>query len=154
MKKTVENISIIHNNIFVLTPLFISFYKNYKGRKNDLLLSYLILPIVLNSKCIETLKVIRNDSNLMRLVSNKDCMVGFAERFEFYKQITNQCLQYAIDCKYIKIMDNLQVKIVDDNMSFTDPSLSDSMNLASKLFKLFKSWNVINIYLAFGIKKL
>ncbi|KAA6322407.1 hypothetical protein EZS27_028049 [termite gut metagenome] len=81
-------------------------------------------------------------------------MVGFAERFEFYKQITNQCLQYAIDCKYIKIMDNLQVKIVDDNMSFTDPSLSDSMNLASKLFKLFKSWNVINIYLAFGIKKL
>ena len=83
MKKIVENISIIHNNIFVLTPLLISFYKNYKGQKNDLLLSYLILPIVLNPKCIEELKVIRSNSNLVRLVANKECMAGFAERFEF-----------------------------------------------------------------------
>jgi hypothetical protein len=153
MKKITENISIIHNNIFVLTPLLVSFYKNYHGKKNDLLLSYLILPIVLNQKCIEKLQKIRTDSNLIRLVADKDCMAGFAERFEFYKHITNQCIQYAIDCGYIKI-DNLQVKVIKNEIQFTDSSLSDSMNLASNLFKLFKSLDVINIYLKFGIKKL
>jgi hypothetical protein len=154
MKKIVENISIIHNNIFVLTPLLISFYKNYKGQKNDLLLSYLILPVVLNSKCIEELKVIRNNSNLMRLVANKDCMVGFAERFEFYKQITNQCIQYAIDCNYITVTEDLQVKIINSDTLYTDPSLSNSTTLASNLHKLFKSLDVVNIYCAFGIKDL
>ena len=153
MKKIVENISIIHNNIFVLTPLLISFYKNYKGIKNDLLLSYLILPIVLNPKCIEELKVIRSNSNLARLVTNKECMAGFAERFEFYKQITNQCIQYAIDCKYITVTANLQIKVVNTD-TYTDPSLSNSITLASNLHNLFKSLDVINIYYAFGIKNL
>ena len=154
MKKIVENISIIHNNIFVLTPLLISFYKGYKGQKNDMLLSYLILPIVLNPKCVDTLQIIRKDSNLMRLISDKDCMAGFAERFEFYKQITNQCIQYAIDCDYITITKNLQIKIVNSDTLNTDPSLSDSIRLASNLHKLFKSLDIINIYYAFGIKDL
>jgi hypothetical protein len=154
MKKIVENISIIHNNIFVLTPLLISFYKNYKGQKNDLLLSYLILPIVLNPKCIEELKVVRSNSNLVRLVANKECMAGFAERFEFYKQIANQCLQYAIDCKYIIVTKELQIKVVNSEGLYTDPSLSNSITLASNLHNLFKSLDVINIYYAFGIKNL
>ena len=154
MKKIIDNISIIHNNIFVLTPLFLSFYKNYQGRKNDLLLSYLILPIVLNQKCIETLQNIKSTSNLIKLVSDKDCMAGFSERFEFYKQITNQCIQYATDCGYIKILDNLQIEVINDEIQFTDPSLSAAMNLTSKLFKLFKSMDVVHIYYAFGIKKL
>jgi hypothetical protein len=154
MKKIVEHISIIHNNIFVFTPLLISFYKNYKGQKNDLLLSYLILPIVLNPNCIEELKVIRSNSNLVRLVANKECMAGFAERFEFYKQITNQCLQYAIDCHYITIMENLQIKVVNYDTLYTDSFLSNSITLASNLHKLFKSLDVINIYCAFGIKNL
>jgi len=155
MKKIVDNISIIQNNIFVLTPLFVAFYKNYQGKKNDLLLSYLILPIVLNQKCIETLQNINAKSNLIKLVSNKDCMVGFSERFEFYKQITNQCIQYAIDCRYIKIIDNLQVKVINDEIQSIDlVALSASMNLASKLFKLFKSLDIVHIYYAFGIKNL
>ena len=155
MKKIVDSISIIHNNIFVLTPLFVSFYKNYQeyGRKNDLLLSYLILPIVLNQKCIETLQNIKTTSNLLKLVSNKECMAGFSERFEFYKQITNQCIQYAIDCGHIKILDNLQVKIINSEIQSIDPNLAAAMNLTSKLFKLFKSMDIIHIYYAFGIKK-
>jgi hypothetical protein len=154
MKKIIENISIIHNNIFVLTPLFVSFYKNYKGQRNDLLLSYLILPIVLHQKCIENLQNIRSNSNLVaRLVSNKDCMAGFSERFEFYKQTTNQCMQYAIDCGYITI-NNLQVKVINDEIPFRDTTLADATNLASNLWKLFKSLDVVHIYYAFGIKQL
>jgi hypothetical protein len=154
MEKIVDNILIIRNNIFVLTPLLVSFYKNYQGRKNDLLLSYLILPVVLNQKCIESLQNINVKSNLIKLVSNKECMAGFSDRFEFYEQITNQCIQYAIDCGYIRILENLQVQVINDEIQSIDPALAASMNLSSKLFKLFKSLDIVHIYYAFGIKSL
>ena len=80
-------------------------------------------------------------------------MAGFEERFDFYKDITNRCLQYALDCKYIKITPNLSVSVITDKSMFTDPTLSDSFKLASCLHKIFTQ-NVINTYYSFGIKKL
>ena len=36
-------------------------------------------------------------------------MAGFEERFEYFKDITNRCLQYALECGYIKINDDLYI---------------------------------------------
>lgn len=153
MSRFTENINAIHNNVFYLTPLLLSFYKNLRRRKRNVLLAYLILPIVLNKDCLLELKEIRSNSRLSRITMNKKCMAGFSERFEFYKQITNNCLQYAIDCNYIKIEDDLSVTVINEDVLYADQSLSDSLRLASKLHYVFKL-DVLNTYLTFGIKKL
>ena len=80
-------------------------------------------------------------------------MAGFEERFYYYKEQTNKCLQYAIDCRYIEVDESLTVKVIYNDNKLTDTRLSKSLNLASQLYKIFTK-NVVNTYYAFGIKEL
>ena len=153
MSKFIENISTLQNNTFILTPLLVSFYKNLKPTDKNILLAYFIFPLVLNKEFIGNIKQINSSSNLSRITKNKDIMAGFEERFYFYKEQTNKCLQYAIDCKYIEIDKNLAVTVINDCKTLTDPCMNKSINLSSQLYKIFTK-NVINTYYAFGIKAL
>lgn len=153
MSKFIENISTLQNNTFILTPLLVSFYKNLKPTDKNILLAYFVFPLVLNKEFIGNIKQINSSSNLSRITKNKDIMAGFEERFYFYKEQTNKCLQYAIDCKYIEIDKKLAVTVINDCKTLTDPCMYKSINLASQLYKIFTK-NVINTYYAFGIKAL
>lgn len=153
MSKFIENISTLQNNTFILTPLLVSFYKNLKPTDKNILLAYFVFPLVLNKEFIGNIKQINSSSNLGRITKNKDIMAGFEERFYFYKEQTNKCLQYAIDCKYIEIDKNLAVNVINDCKTLTDPCMNKSINLSSQLYKIFTK-NVINTYYAFGIKAL
>lgn len=151
MSKFIENISTLQNNTFILTPLLVSFYKNLKPTDKNILLAYFVFPLVLNKEFIGNIKQINSSSNLSRITKNKDIMAGFEERFYFYKEQTNKCLQYAIDCKYIELDKNLTVTIINDCKILADSRLEKNINLSSNLYKIFTK-NVINTYYAFGIK--
>lgn len=151
MSKFVENISTLQNNTFILTPLLVSFYRNIKPTEKNMLLAYFVFPLVLNNEFVEKIQRITTASNLSRITKDKDIMAGFEERFYYYKEQTNKCLQYAIDCKYIDIDKNLTVTVINDDNMLTDARLNKNLILASQLYKIF-SKNVINTYYAFGIK--
>lgn len=153
MSKFVDNIIVLKTNVFALTPLLVSFYKNLKRQKKDILLAYFVFPIVLNNICLERLKNIKVTSRLSKITNDKDIMAGFEDRFEFYKDITNKCIQYAIECKYIKLSDDLSVSVLANNSLITDPVFEGSIKLANNLHKVF-TIDVINTYYQFGIKKL
>jgi len=153
MSKFIENISTLQNNTFILTPLLVSFYKNLKPTDKNILLAYFVFPLVLNKEFMGKIKQINTSSNLSRITNDKDIMAGFEERFYFYKEQTNKCLQYAIDCKYIEVDKNLAITVINDCKIFTDSRLEKNINLSSQLYKIFTK-NVINTYYAFGIKVL
>lgn len=153
MSKFIENISTLQNNTFALTPLLVSFYKNLKPTDKNILLAYFVLPLVLNNEFLEKIQKITTASNLSRITRDKDIMAGFEERFYFYKEQTNMCLQYAIDCRYIEVDKNLKVTVINDNNRPADTRLDKSLRLASQLSNIFTK-NVINTYYAFGIKAL
>jgi hypothetical protein len=153
MGKFIENISTLQNNTFILTPLLVSFYKNLKPTDKNILLAYFVLPLVLNNEFLEKIQKITTASNLSRITRDKDIMAGFEERFYFYKEQTNMCLQYAIDCRYIEVDKNLIVTVINDNNRPADTRLDKSLRLSSQLSNIFTK-NVINTYYAFGIKAL
>lgn len=153
MSKLIENISTLQNNTFILTPLLVSFYKNLKPTDKNILLAYFVFPLVLNNEFIEKIQRITTASNLSRITKNKDIMAGFEDRFYYYREQTNKCLQYAIDCQYIEVDKNLTITVISDDNRFTDTRLEKSLILASQLYKIFTK-NVINTYYAFGIKRL
>lgn len=153
MSKFIENISTLQRNIFILTPLLVSFYKNMKVRENNILLAYFVFPLVLNKEFKNRIKTISISSNMSRITKDKDIMAGFEDRFYFYIDVTNKCLQYAIDCKYIKVNDDFSVSVLNTDCIVTDPNLSVSLNLSSQLHNIFTK-DVVNTYYAFGIKGL
>lgn len=153
MSKLIENISTLQNNTFILTPLLVSFYKNLKPTDKNILLAYFVFPLVLNNEFIEKIQRITTASNLSRITKDKDIMAGFEDRFYYYREQTNKCLQYAIDCQYIEVDKNLTITVISDDNRSTDARLDKSLILASQLYKIFTK-NVINTYYAFGIKAL
>jgi hypothetical protein len=153
MSKFVDNIIVLKTNVFALTPILVSFYKNLRSQEKDVLLSYFVFPIVLNSTCLEKLKNLKVTSRLSKITNDMDLMAGFEERFDFYKDITNKCVQYAIECNYIKLNDDLSVSVITDDVIITDTIFSNSITLASTLHKVFTN-DVINTYYQFGIKKI
>lgn len=153
MSNTIENIATLQRNVFILTPLLVSFYKNMKPREKNVLLAYFIFPLVLNNVFKTKIKTFNTNSNMSRITKDKDIMAGFEDRFYFYYDLTNKCLQYAINCKWIKINEDLSVSVMNNNCMLSDSSLNDSFNLAAKLYKIFNK-DVVNTYYAFGIKGL
>ena len=153
MSKLIENISTLQSNIFILTPILVSFYRNLQPKDKNILLAYFVFPLVLNSDFLEKITTVSRASRLSRITNDKEIMAGFEERFEYFKDITNHCLQYALECGYIKINDDLSVTVLVDNNLQIDCRLSKSINLASQLHKIFTR-NVINTYYAFGIYRL
>ena len=153
MSKLIENISTLQSNIFILTSILVSFYRNLQPKDKNILLAYFVFPLVLNSDFLEKITTVSRASRLSRITNDKEIMAGFEERFEYFKDITNHRLQYALGCGYIKINDDLSVTVLVDNNLQIDCRLSKSINLASQLHKIFTR-NVINTYYAFGIYKL
>ncbi len=44
MSKLIENISTLQSNIFILTPILISFYRNLQPKDKNILLAYFVFP--------------------------------------------------------------------------------------------------------------
>lgn len=158
MNKFIENIHIIYNNSFIFTPLLVAFYKNIPTTKNNILLSYLVLPLVLHESSKKTLKNVNVKSNIHTFTDTKDeakrdNLFGFQDRIINYKELTNQCLQQAINGSFIEIEDNISVKFIK-SLNNKAAFLEDSFEASSKLHKVFKDLDVVTIYRLLGVKKL
>ncbi len=153
MSKVVEHTHCIYNNPFIFTPLIIAFYKNYRGKEKDVLLSYLILPLVLYEFSRKSLKNANVTSSLRTFKRKNENLYGLPQRVESYKEKTNKCLQYAIDNKLIKIDNNLTVDVLDPKI-ICEPSLKDAFKAASNIFKVLRDLDVVAIYRLLGVNKL
>lgn len=153
MSQIVNNIYKIHNNPFVLTPLILEFFKYSQPKPKDILLAYLILPLVLYETSRKFLVLARTTSSLITFSKKKENFFGLPKRVEEYKEITNQCIQYAIDNKIIQINNELTVEILIDD-STTMKNLEQELKASSKLDKIFKDLDVVAIYKSLGLKEL
>ena len=85
MSKYADSVYKINNNIFVFTPLFVAFYQNLKPNPKNLLLSYLVLPLVLHKTSQEKIKNSRTTSSIFTFLDSKDKgkrenVYGFAQK--------------------------------------------------------------------------
>lgn len=158
MSKYVDSIHKINNNIFVLTPLFVAFYKNLKPTSKNLLLSYLVLPLVLYKTSQQKIKSSKNTSSVFTFLNSKEKnkrenVYGLPKRVQEYKEITNQCILYAIENEWLKLEDDLSIVTLVEQKNNME-SLDDAFKASSKLCNIFKELDVISIYRQLGVKEL
>ncbi len=155
MSKYIESIYKVNNNTFLLTPLIVEFYKELQWTRNNVLLSYLVLPLVLNKKSKEFLMTASTRSSIHSFVSKKNVenIFGLPDRIMEYKEQTNHCLQYAIDCGWVSLNEDLSVSVSNTSLEISS-ELEESQKAASNLKKVFKDLDVVTIYRLLGIKKL
>lgn len=156
MSKYVDSVYKINNNIFVFTPLFVVFYKNLQPNPKNLLLSYLVLPLVLYKASQERIKNSKKISSIFTFLSGEDKrenVYGLPKRIQEYKEITNQCMLYAIQNKWLKTNDDLSVTFLNEQKN-SIASLDSAFKASSKLCNIFQNLDVVSIYKQLGVKKL
>lgn len=153
MSDTLKNIGIIECNIFTLTPLLVAFYGNMPSKERNLLYSYLLFPIVLH-KPSEKLVRLNKRSRITRITEDSEIMAGFQDRLQFYKKLTNECIQYAIECGALKLdTEHLILSKGKPVKFYTNPKLGKALNIASELYKILKQ-DVVTTYIQLGIHQL
>jgi hypothetical protein len=158
MNKYIDSVYKVHNNPFVFTPLIVAFYENLERKPKNILLAYLVLPIVLNERSKQTLQTARSTSSIHTFIDSKDKskrenVFGLPERIQNYKEITNQCIQHAIDNQWISLNEDLSIeflKKIDNKVE----NLNQSFKASSNLHKIFKDLDVVAIYRLLGVKEL
>ncbi|WP_295100699.1 three component ABC system middle component [uncultured Candidatus Kuenenia sp.] len=153
MSKFADSIYQIHNNPFVLAPLFVEFFRYIRPKPQNILLAYLVLPLVLHEDSKQWLVGAKITSSIHTFCNKKKNIFGLQERVRLYKYLTNQCLQYAMDNQMIKINENLIVEVlIPENK--TVENLRESLKAASNLYKVFRELDVVAIYRLLGVKEL
>ncbi len=151
MSNVIKYNHIVHNNTFLLTTLLHVFYKNYKGQEKDMLLAYLILPLVLNGTTKKNLKRSKTTSSIHSFTRKKENLYGLQKRISEYVELTNKCIQNGIDNRLFVVNKDLKIKVIDEEV-LDIPSLKDSIKASSNLVKVLKDLDVISIYRLLGIK--
>jgi hypothetical protein len=153
MGKLVDSIYQIHNNPFVLAPLFCTSFKEIQTQEKNVLLAYLVLPLVLHEESKKWLINAKSTSSIHSFNKKNANISGLPERVQLYKNLTNQCLQYAIDNRIIRINENLTIIVLKTENTTLD-NLEESKKAAAKLYKIFKDLDVVAIYRLLGVKNL
>ncbi len=153
MSKFADSIYQVHNNPFVLAPLFVEFFRYIQTTPKNILLAYLVLPLVLHEDSKQSLVRARNTSSIHTFSEKKENLFGLPDRVRLYKDLTNQCLQYAIDNQMIKINENLIVKVLTTKNKIVE-NLNESLKASSNLHKVFRDLDAVAIYRLLGVKEL
>lgn len=153
MSNAIDSYTVIHNNPFILAPLFELFYASLPKKPKNILLSYLVLPLVLYPPSRLFLAGAKASSSIRTMGKNRERLYGLCERVEEYKALTNLCIQHAIDSVSIAVEEDLSVLVIASRL---DASLcpGTSARAASKLGTLFAPYEIPAIYRSLGVKAL
>ena len=153
MIKRFEHLYTIYNNAFKYTPIIYSFYREYLGQEKDILLSYLILPLVLGKESKKSLINSKSNSNLYTFCRKKENLIGLPQMIKEYKSITNECIQYGCDRGLFEISALLQVSALESPHDFSFDE-SEEFKAAQKFAHIVRTTDIPTIYRHLGVAKL
>lgn len=155
MSKSVDSYYTLYNNPFLLSGIVVEFYKHYTSRqKNDVLLSYLILPLTLYESSKGGLQRANKQRSIRTFVKEPDRLFGLVERLNEYKKMTNLTMQFAVDQHYLLIDESLSVNVISNNEPTINPGLKPHLTAAANLAKMLNGVDVIAVYRQLGIKRI
>lgn len=147
-----DHIYTLRRTPFALAPVIHSFYDHWDQIEKDILLSYLVLPLVTYKPLHKFLHNAGKTSSLRTLMQEPSRVLGLEARIEEYKSITNACLLILTSEKSFKINEDMSVetqgKIREENAD------AQILKYARKLAVVLTGENVVSVYRTLGLKSL
>lgn len=147
-----DHIYTLHRTPFSLAPLIHSFYDEWESEERDILLSYLILPLISYKPMHKFLRGAKRNSSLRTMISDPSRLIGLALRVEEFKPITNAALLILKAEKSLEV--NSDMSVVSINKVRTVNSNKDLLRYSRKLAMVFSGEDVVSIYRMLGLKSL
>ncbi|KJF95207.1 three component ABC system middle component [Photobacterium angustum] len=153
MSNAIDHIESFHYNAYLLAPIIEKFYEFSKEREQNILLSYLVLPLILYPESREKIKYANVNSSIYTIFSEQSITYGLDERIKTFSSITNKCLLLLSNEEAIKINDSMSVTYITKKL---DSVLSnkDVMRATQRIAVLFNSHEIVEIFRKLGVKKI
>lgn len=151
MTKITDNLRIIHNNPFIMAPLFTNFFYSLTEAENNYLFCYLLLPLVLKKDRRNFILNSKSNSSIHTFKKNQSRLVGLSDDVQYYKELTHNTMQHTIDNNWLVINDNLSVR-VKENPQNIQRNLTSSYNASEKVSNILGDLDVLTVYRLLGIK--
>lgn len=153
MNSTIKHYYTIHNNLFIFSPIILEFYKNNKTTDMNILLAYLILPLVLDDKTKNKLYKSKKTTTLFSFTKENSVLWGLQPNVEKYFDLTNKCIQYLVNENLIDIKNN-SIFVTSKNINLSILNIEKEKKASEKLAAIFNKFDILTIYKTLGIKKL
>lgn len=148
----IEHLFTLQRSPIALAPVIHQFYSHSEPRERDLLLSYLVLPMVLYPPLQEFLLRSNKTSSLRTLCNDQSRLVGLVHNTEYFKQQTNAAMLILKAEGSIEIAGDLTVrpirKVQVANANQTQ------LEAARKLSMVCAQADIVSIYRTLGFKSL
>ncbi|CAK9885679.1 MAG: hypothetical protein XXXJIFNMEKO3_02086 [Candidatus Erwinia impunctatus] len=148
----IEHPFTIQRSPIVLAPLIHQFYASSQLREKDLLLSYLILPMVLYPSMQKYLLNVRKTSDLRTMCSEQSRLVGLTHNVQQSKPLTHAAMLVLKAEQAIEIANELSVRSVRDVK--IDNANPKQLEAAHRLSMVFADTDIVSIYRTLGFKSL
>ncbi|WP_440809684.1 three component ABC system middle component [Pseudomonas syringae] len=147
-----DHIYTLRRTPFALAPVIHTFYDNWDGVEKDVLLSYLILPLITYKPIRKFLSNSNRKSSIRTLTQEASRIVGLELRIEEFKPITNAALLILTSEKSITLNEDMSlVALGEVREENADESL---LKLARKLAVILTGENVVSTYRTLGLKSI
>ncbi|MEZ8147707.1 three component ABC system middle component [Enterovibrio norvegicus] len=153
MANAIEHLDNLHNNAYILSPLLESFFENTEQREKDILLSYLVLPLLLHKESSVKIKNSNIKSSIYTIFSSPSIIYGLNDRVYTFKGVTNKCLLLSSMEKSLSINSDMSVNFINKNMDNAFCN-RDHLRAAAQLAKLFNSHDIVEIFRKLGVTNL
>lgn len=148
----VEHIFTLQRSPIALAPVIHQFFANSQPRDKDLLLSYLVLPMVLYPTTQEYLLKANKTSNLRTLCNDQARLVGLIHNTQQFKSLTHAALLVLQAEQAIEISNDMTVKSLRDVRAAN--ANVNQLKAALRLSTICAEADVVSIYRTLGFKSL
>jgi hypothetical protein len=148
----IDHLFTLQRSPYALAPIIHRFYEASDSKERDVLLSYLVLPMVLYPPMHSFLMGVRVTSSLRTMCKEQSRLVGLAARVQSFKPLTNAVMLILTAERGIKVADDLSVKSIGEvRIANANKELLDA---GRKLATVFSGEDVVSIYRTLGLRSL
>ncbi|MGC1182314.1 three component ABC system middle component [Legionella sp.] len=138
----------------LLAPIIESFFQNIKPFEKNILLGYLVLPIVLYRASRNFLQSATSRSTLITFCKKNNHLSGLPQRLEELRSTCSLAVQNSIDCARLIIHPDLSLEYVGNNQYNSNQIMSAEIKAAKRLAIIFQPYEVSTVYKLLGVTNL
>ena len=153
MTSAIGHLGNLHQNPYILAPLIEVFYREVAEDKRDVLLSYLVLPLLFNKDVLPLLKVVRIDSTFFTKFKDKSVLSDVCSSVESFKAVTNSCLQILFELNVMSIVEGRNLNF-EKNSILTYSNDENKKKASKNLAKIIGGYDIVECYRLLRITKL
>jgi hypothetical protein len=137
----------------LMVPVIESFFQELRPSEKNILLGYLVLPMVLYPPSREFLKNARATSSIRTLCSDRSRLAGLPQRVNELRLTSSLAMQNSIDSGRL-ILDSDLTLGFGEHLINSSNGMQVEAKAAKRLASMFEPYDVPTVYRLLGVNKL